>query len=112
MLPELLGASIWRLLGSQNRHRSGPEVIWKRIAFYMMLRYPDTLGRDPEGRVAHFSLQQGAGAHKTLNLLQSAIGVFKIEGRVSQGPLYSWKAGSIRRSTTTPVTVGARWRIK
>ena len=54
---------------------------------------------------------QGARAHKTLNLLQSAIGVFKIEGRVSGAPLYSWKAGSIRRSTTTPVTVGARWRM-
>ena len=56
----------------------------------------DTLGRDPQGRVAEFlGARARARAHKTLDLLQSAIGVFKNESRVSGVPLYSWKAGSI-----------------
>ena len=34
--------------------------------------------------------EEGARAHKTLDWLQSAIGVFKIEGQVSRAPLSSW----------------------
>ena len=56
----------------------------------MMLRYPDTLGREPEGRVPHFSGTR-ARAHKTLDLLQSAIGVFKIEVQISRAPYIAGK---------------------
>ena len=52
----------------------------------MMRNYPDTLGRGPEGSDPHF-LENRARAHKTQDLLQSAIGVFKIEDR-SSGPSY------------------------
>ena len=44
-----------------------------------------------EGRVYHFWGPQGARAHKTLDLLQSAIGVFKIEVQISRAPYIAGK---------------------
>ena len=46
-----------------------------------------------EGRVSTFFPPQGARAraHKTLDLLQSAIGVFKIEARISRAPYIAGK---------------------
>ena len=44
-----------------------------------------------EGRVSTFLVPQGARAHKTLDLLQSALVVFKIDVQISRAPYIAGK---------------------
>ena len=91
VLPELLEGSIWRLF---QLPKSVPKKSRSHLEAYCLLhdaevsRFPRW---GPRGQGCQVFRDQGVRAHKTLDLLQSAIGVVKIEVQISRAPYIAGK---------------------